>query len=61
MDTDEFEEGISIDAHVIKRYGSTLGPAQIEEQVAGLLSDPRCLHRVTSGFRNDADILPLDV
>lgn len=54
-------EGISIDEHVMKRYGSVLRPAQIGEQVAELLSDPRYMSGVAYGFRNESDIVPLDV
>jgi hypothetical protein len=54
-------EGISIDEHVMQRYGSILRPAQVGEQVAELLGDPRYLQGVAYGFRNDSDIQPLDV
>jgi len=54
-------EGISVNEHVMKRYGSVLRPAQIGEQVAQLLSDSRYMQGVAYGFRNDTDILPLDV
>ena len=54
-------EGISIDEHVMQRYGSILRPAQVGEQVAELLGDPRYLKGVAYGFRNDSDLQPLDV
>jgi NAD(P)-dependent dehydrogenase (short-subunit alcohol dehydrogenase family) len=54
-------EGVSLDQHVIERYGSILRPAQVGEQVAELLGDPRYMHGVAYGFRNESDILPLDV
>ena len=54
-------EGISIEEHLMQRYGSILRPAQIGEQVAELLSDPRYVGGVAYGFRNGSDILPLDV
>jgi hypothetical protein len=54
-------DGISIDEHVMKRYGSVLRPAQVGEQIAELLSDPRYMHGVTYGFCNESDIVPLDV
>jgi NAD(P)-dependent dehydrogenase (short-subunit alcohol dehydrogenase family) len=54
-------EGISIDEHVMQRYGSILRPAQVGEQVAELLGDPRYSQGVAYGFRNDNDIQPLDV
>jgi len=54
-------EGVSIDEHVIQRYGSILRPAQVGERVAQLLGDPRYTHGVAYGFRSDTDILPLDI
>ena len=54
-------EGVSVDELVVQRYGSILRPAQVGEQVAELLGDPRYLHGVAYGFRNESDILPLDV
>ena len=55
------EENISVGEDVIKRYGSVLRPAQIGEQVAELLGDPRYTQGVAYGFRNESDIVPLDV
>jgi len=54
-------EGISIDEYVMQRYGSILRPAQIGEQVAEILGNPRYLQGVAYGFRNDCDLQPLDV
>ena len=54
-------EGVSIDEHVMQRYGSILRPAQVGEQVAELLGDPRYLQGVAYGFRNESDIQPLDI
>jgi hypothetical protein len=54
-------EGVSIDEHVIQRYGSILRPAQVGERVAELLGDPRYMHGVAYGFRSDTNILPIDV
>jgi NAD(P)-dependent dehydrogenase (short-subunit alcohol dehydrogenase family) len=54
-------EGVNIDEHVIQRYGSILRPAQVAEQVSELLGDPRYMRGVAYGFRNDSDILALDV
>jgi NAD(P)-dependent dehydrogenase (short-subunit alcohol dehydrogenase family) len=54
-------EGISTDEHLMRRYGSILRPAQIGEQVAELLGDPRYMQGVAYGFRNDCDIQPLDI
>jgi NAD(P)-dependent dehydrogenase (short-subunit alcohol dehydrogenase family) len=53
--------GMSIDEHVMQRYGSILRPAQVGEQVAELLGDPRYLQGVAYGFRNESDIQPLDI
>ena len=54
-------EGVSIDEHVMQRYGSILRPARFGEQVAELLGDPRYAQGVAYGFRSNGDILPLDV
>jgi len=54
-------EGISVDEHVMKRYGSILRPAQVGEQVVELLCDPRYTQGVAYGFRSGSDIVPLDV
>jgi hypothetical protein len=54
-------EGISVDELVVQRYGSILRPAQIGEQVAELISDPRYGKGIAYGFRNECDIMPLDV
>ena len=54
-------EGVSVEEHVMRRYGSVLRPAQIGEQVAEILGDPRYMQGVAYGFRSESDILPLDV
>jgi hypothetical protein len=54
-------EGVSVDELVVQRYGSILRPAQVGEQVVELLGDPRYMYGVAYGFRNESDILPLDV
>jgi hypothetical protein len=54
-------EGVSIEELVMQRYGSILRPAQIGEQVAEILDNPRYLQGVAYGFRNDCDLQPLDV
>ena len=54
-------EGVSVEEHIIKRYGSILLAAQVGEQVAELLGDPRYMYGVAYGFRNESDIVPLDV
>jgi NAD(P)-dependent dehydrogenase (short-subunit alcohol dehydrogenase family) len=55
------KEGISLDEHVMKRYGSVLCPAQVGEQVAELLGDSRYLRGVAYGFRSGSEIVHLDV
>ena len=54
-------ESVSIDEHVMQRYGSILRPAQVGERVAELLGDPRYMRGVAYGFRSESDMLPLDV
>ncbi len=54
-------EGISVDEHVMKRYGAILRPAQVGEQVVELLADPRYMQGVAYGFRSGSDIVPLDI
>jgi NAD(P)-dependent dehydrogenase (short-subunit alcohol dehydrogenase family) len=54
-------EGVSIEEYVMQRYGSILRPAQVGEQVAELLGDPRYIQGVAYGFRNNCDLQPLDV
>jgi len=54
-------EGVSVEEHVMQRYGSILRPAQVGERVAELLVDPRYMQGIAYGFRSDGDILPLDV
>jgi hypothetical protein len=54
-------EGITIEEHVMQRYGSILRPAQVGKQVAELLGDSRYKCGVAYGFRNESDILPLDL
>ena len=46
---------------VITGGGQGWVPAQLGEQVAELLRDPRYRHGVAYGFRSGSDILPLDV
>lgn len=54
-------EGVSIEEHVIKRYGSIFEPRQFAEQVAELLADPRYSTGVAYGFRADSGITSLDI
>jgi NAD(P)-dependent dehydrogenase (short-subunit alcohol dehydrogenase family) len=54
-------EGVSVDEHILKRYGSHLQPSQIGRQVAEILVEPRYASGVGFGFRADLDIIPLDL
>jgi len=54
------EEGISVDEHVLHRYGSHLQPSQIGRQVVELLADPQYAAGVAFGFRSDSPIMRLD-
>ena len=49
-------EGVSIEEHVMQRYGSILRPAQVGEQVAELLGDPRYMQGVAYGFRKSVPL-----
>lgn len=53
-------EGVSVNEHILKRYGSPLQPSQIGRQVAELLVEPRYETGIAYGFRADVDIMPLD-
>jgi len=50
MNTDEFEEGVSIDEHFVQRYGSILRPARVGERVAALLDDPHIRRASPTAF-----------
>jgi NAD(P)-dependent dehydrogenase (short-subunit alcohol dehydrogenase family) len=54
-------EGVSVDEHVVQRYGSILNPAEVGEGVAELLGDPRYMQGVAYGFRSGSEIVTLDV
>jgi NAD(P)-dependent dehydrogenase (short-subunit alcohol dehydrogenase family) len=54
-------EGVSVEEHVLQRYGSILEPATFGNMVADLVSDPSYTEGVAYGFRVDAGIMPLDV
>jgi len=54
-------EGVSVDEHIVQRYGSHLQPSQIGRQVARLIVDPQYGSGVAYGFRADAPILPFDL
>ena len=53
--------GVSIEELVMQRYGSILRPAQIGEQVAEILGNPRYLQGLAYSFRNDCDLQPLEL
>jgi NAD(P)-dependent dehydrogenase (short-subunit alcohol dehydrogenase family) len=54
-------EGVSVEEHVMRRYGSILRPADFGERVAELLADPRYASGVAYSFRANSDIMPLDM
>ena len=54
-------EGVSVDEHILGRYGSHLQPSQIGRQVAELLVEPRYTSGVAYGFRANVDIMRLDL
>lgn len=53
-------EGITIEEHVLRRYGSYLQPSQIGKQVTELLAEPRYEQGVAFGFRDNMDMMSLD-
>jgi NAD(P)-dependent dehydrogenase (short-subunit alcohol dehydrogenase family) len=53
-------EGITVDEHILRKYGSHLQPAQIGRQVAELLTDSRYDQGVAYGFRHNSEIIPFD-
>ena len=53
-------EGITIEEHVLHRYGSHLQPSQIGAQVTALLAESRYEQGVAYGFRDSMDMIPLD-
>ncbi|MGY4399146.1 NAD(P)-dependent dehydrogenase (short-subunit alcohol dehydrogenase family) [Sphingomonas sp. UYAg733] len=54
-------EGISVEQHVIDRYGSIMEPDTFGEMVANLAGNPIYIDGVAYGFRVDAGIMPMDV
>jgi NAD(P)-dependent dehydrogenase (short-subunit alcohol dehydrogenase family) len=54
-------EGLSIEEHVIQRYGSIFEPREFAERVTELLVDPRYSGGVAYGFRADTGITSLDM
>lgn len=53
-------EGITIEQHILHRYGSHLQPSQIGRQVAELLAESRYEQGVAYGFRDNMDMIPFD-
>ena len=54
-------EGVSVEEHVMKRYGSILEPREFAERVAEMLADSRYSSGVAYGFRADTGITSLDM
>jgi NAD(P)-dependent dehydrogenase (short-subunit alcohol dehydrogenase family) len=54
-------EGVSVEEHVMKRYGSILEPREFAERVAEMVADPRYSSGVAYGFRADTGITSLDM
>ena len=53
-------EGITIEEHILHRYGSHLQPSQVGRQVAELLAESRYEQGVAYGFRDNMDLIPFD-
>jgi NAD(P)-dependent dehydrogenase (short-subunit alcohol dehydrogenase family) len=53
-------EGITIEEHVLHRYGSFLQPSQIGRQVTELLTESRYEQGVAYSFRDSMDMISLD-
>jgi NAD(P)-dependent dehydrogenase (short-subunit alcohol dehydrogenase family) len=53
-------EGITVEEHILRRYGSHLQPSQIGRQVTELLTESRYEQNVAYGFRANMDMIPLD-
>ena len=53
-------EGITVEEHILHRYGSHLQPAQVGRQVAELLVESRYEQGVAYGFRDNMDLIPFD-
>lgn len=53
-------EGITIEEHILHRYGSHLQPSQIGRQVAELLAESRYEEGIAYGFRDKMDPIPFD-
>jgi NAD(P)-dependent dehydrogenase (short-subunit alcohol dehydrogenase family) len=53
-------DGITIEEHILHRYGSHLQPSQVGRQVGELLAESRYEQGVAYGFRDNVDIIPFD-
>jgi hypothetical protein len=53
-------EGITIEEHILHRYGSHLQPSQVCRQVAELLAGSPYEQGVAYGFRDNMDLIPFD-
>lgn len=53
-------EGITIEEHILHRYGSHLQSSQIGRQVGELLAESRYERGVAYGFRDNMDLIPFD-
>jgi NAD(P)-dependent dehydrogenase (short-subunit alcohol dehydrogenase family) len=53
-------EGITVEEHLLHRYGSHLQPSQIGRQVIGLLTESRYEQGVAYGFRANMEMIPFD-
>jgi hypothetical protein len=53
-------EGITVEEHILHRYGSHLQPSQIGRQVTELLTESRYEQGVAYGFRHNMDMIPFD-
>ena len=54
-------EGVSVEEHVIQRYGAIMEPREFAERVAEVLADPRYSSGVAYGFHTASGITSLDI
>jgi NAD(P)-dependent dehydrogenase (short-subunit alcohol dehydrogenase family) len=54
-------EGVSVEKHVLQRYGSIMEPDTFGKMVSDLVTDPTYTTGVAYGFRVDVGIMALDV
>lgn len=54
-------EGVSVEEHVIQRYGAIMKPREFAERVAEVLADPRYSSGVAYGFHTASGITSLDI